>query len=50
MKTNRQLSSTDEGRAFISGAHSEYDEATSVRQMLEADLIAERIVIESYER
>jgi bacterioferritin len=29
-------------------AHSEYDEFTSLRQMLEADLLAERIAIESY--
>ena len=33
---------------LLSRAHSEYDEATSLRQMLEADLIAERIAIESY--
>lgn len=29
-------------------SHAEYDEQTSLRQMLEADLIAERIAIESY--
>jgi bacterioferritin len=33
---------------LLSRAHSEYDEATSLRSMLEADLIAERIAIESY--
>src|SRR5688500_15464357 len=33
---------------LLSRAHSEYDQATSLRQMLEADLIAERIDIESY--
>jgi bacterioferritin len=33
---------------LLSRAHSEYDEATSLRAMLEADLIAERIAIESY--
>jgi len=33
---------------LLSRAHSEYDESTSLRQMLEADLIAERIAIESY--
>ena len=33
---------------LLSRSHSEYDEATSLRQMLEADLIAERIAIESY--
>lgn len=33
---------------LLSRAHSEYDEATSLRPMLEADLIAERIAIESY--
>ena len=33
---------------LLSRAHSEYDEATSLRHMLEADLIAERIAIESY--
>jgi len=33
---------------LLSRAHSEYDEATSLRLMLEADLIAERIAIESY--
>jgi len=33
---------------LLSRAHSEYDEATSLRQMLEADLFAERIAIESY--
>jgi bacterioferritin len=31
-----------------SRAHAEYDQSTSLRQMLEADLIAERIAIESY--
>ena len=31
-----------------SRAHAEYDESTSLRAMLEADLIAERIAIESY--
>ena len=33
---------------LLSRAHSEYDEATALRAMLEADLIAERIAIESY--
>jgi bacterioferritin len=33
---------------LLSRAHSEYDENTSLRAMLEADLIAERIAIESY--
>jgi len=33
---------------LLSRAHSEYDAATSLREMLEADLIAERIAIESY--
>jgi len=33
---------------LLTRAHSEYDEATSLRAMLEADLIAERIAIESY--
>jgi len=33
---------------LLSRSHSEYDEATSLRQMLEADLFAERIAIESY--
>ena len=33
---------------LLSRAHSEYDEVTSLRAMLEADLIAERIAIESY--
>jgi bacterioferritin len=33
---------------LLARAHSEYDEATGLRQMLEADLIAERIAIESY--
>jgi bacterioferritin len=33
---------------LLSRAHSEYDEATSLRAMLEADLVAERIAIESY--
>ena len=33
---------------LLSSAHSEYDEATSLRAMLEADLVAERIAIESY--
>lgn len=33
---------------LLSRAHAEYDESTSLRQMLEADLIAERIAIESY--
>jgi bacterioferritin len=33
---------------LLSRSHSEYDEQTSLRGMLEADLIAERIAIESY--
>jgi bacterioferritin len=33
---------------LLSRSHAEYDESTSLRQMLEADLIAERIAIESY--
>lgn len=33
---------------LLTRAHSEYDEATSLRAMLEADLVAERIAIESY--
>jgi bacterioferritin len=33
---------------LLTRAHSEYDEATALRPMLEADLIAERIAIESY--
>jgi bacterioferritin len=33
---------------LLSRAHSEYDEQTSLRAMLEADLVAERIAIESY--
>ncbi len=33
---------------LLSRSHSEYDEETSLRKMLEADLIAERIAIESY--
>ena len=33
---------------LLSRSHSEYDESTSLRQMLEADLLAERIAIESY--
>jgi bacterioferritin len=33
---------------LLSRSHSEYDESTSLRQMLEADLFAERIAIESY--
>jgi bacterioferritin len=33
---------------LLSRAHSEYDPSTSLREMLEADLIAERIAIESY--
>jgi len=33
---------------LLSRAHSEYDEQTSLRPMLEADLVAERIAIESY--
>jgi bacterioferritin len=33
---------------LLSRSHSEYDEKTSLRDMLEADLVAERIAIESY--
>jgi bacterioferritin len=33
---------------LLSRSHSEYDASTSLRQMLEADLFAERIAIESY--
>ncbi len=33
---------------LLTRSHSEYDEATSLRAMLEADLFAERIAIESY--
>jgi bacterioferritin len=33
---------------LLTRAHSEYDEATSLRAMLESDLLAERIAIESY--
>jgi bacterioferritin len=33
---------------LLTRSHSEYDEETSLRLMLEADLIAERIAIESY--
>jgi bacterioferritin len=33
---------------LLSRSHSEYDEETSLRAMLEADLVAERIAIESY--
>jgi bacterioferritin len=33
---------------LLSRSHSEYDEQTSLRGMLEADLLAERIAIESY--
>jgi bacterioferritin len=33
---------------LLSRSHAEYDESTSLRQMLEADLFAERIAIESY--
>ena len=33
---------------LLSRSHAEYDEETSLRKMLEADLIAERIAIESY--
>jgi bacterioferritin len=33
---------------LLSRAHSEYDDSTSLRSMLESDLIAERIAIESY--
>ena len=33
---------------LLSRSHAEYDESTSLRQMLEADLVAERIAIESY--
>jgi bacterioferritin len=33
---------------LLSRSHAEYDDSTSLRQMLEADLLAERIAIESY--
>src|SRR5690349_3121513 len=33
---------------LLTRSHAEYDEKTSLREMLEADLIAERIAIESY--
>ncbi|MEO8062053.1 MAG: ferritin-like domain-containing protein [Pseudomonadota bacterium] len=33
---------------LLSRSHAEYDESTSLRSMLEADLYAERIAIESY--
>jgi bacterioferritin len=33
---------------LLSRSHAEYDEQTNLRQMLEADLFAERIAIESY--
>jgi len=33
---------------LLSRSHAEYDESTSLRAMLEADLVAERIAIESY--
>jgi bacterioferritin len=33
---------------LVERSHAEYDESTSLRQMLEADMIAERIAIESY--
>ena len=33
---------------LLTRSHSEYDEQTSLRAMLEADLVAERIAIESY--
>jgi bacterioferritin len=33
---------------LLSRSHSEYDASTSLRQMLEADLFAERVAIESY--
>jgi bacterioferritin len=33
---------------LLSRSHAEYDESTDLRSMLEADLIAERIAIESY--
>ena len=33
---------------LLSRSHAEYDQSTSLRQMLEADLFAERIAIESY--
>ena len=33
---------------LLARSHSEYDDSTSLRQMLEADLVAERIAIESY--
>ena len=33
---------------LLSRSHAEYDDSTSLRQMLEADIIAERVAIESY--
>ncbi len=33
---------------LLSRSHSQYDASTSLREMLEADLVAERIAIESY--
>jgi len=33
---------------LLSRSHAEYDESTDLRSMLEADLVAERIAIESY--
>jgi bacterioferritin len=33
---------------LLSRSHAEYDESTSLRQMLEADIVAERVAIESY--
>jgi len=33
---------------LLSRSHAEYDESTSLRQMLEANIIAERVAIESY--
>lgn len=33
---------------LVARSHAEYDESTSLRKMLEADMIAERIAIESY--
>jgi len=33
---------------LLARSHAEYDESTSLRQMLEADIVAERIAIESY--
>jgi bacterioferritin len=33
---------------LLARSHAEYDESTSLRAMLEADLVAERIAIESY--